>query len=322
MPVGTVLIVDDNEGNVRLLERMLKVDGCAVLKARDGATAVRLVQKERVDLVLMDVMIPTIDGFQACRLIKQNPLTRLVPVVLVTTLKETADRVRGIEVGADDFLTRPFNPHELRARVRSLLRFKRYTDDLDLAESVILSLAQTIEARDPATDGHCERLAHYSVALGRALGLDAEELAALERGGYLHDLGKIGVPDSILLKAGPLTKPEYEQMKQHTVIGDRLCGQLRSLQRVRPIVRHHHERLDGTGYPDGLRNSQFPMLAQIMSVVDVYDALMTVRPYKPAFTHDMAASELFHEVERGWRDRQLVEAFLTLIDSTELVVLA
>ena len=249
--MGSVLIVDDIAGNARLVEALLAPDGHAVRTAGGGAEALRLVRAEPPDLVLMDVMMPHVDGFEACRAIKQDPSTRLIPVVLVTSLDDTASRIRGIEAGADDFVSKPFNAPELRARVRSLLRIKRYTDELDSAESVIVSLALTIEARDSTTDGHCQRLAQYASALGRTLGLDEEDVSALARGGFLHDVGKIGIPDAVLLKPGPLAPDEYELIKQHTVIGDRLCGELRSLRRVRPIVRHHHERLDGSGYPDG-----------------------------------------------------------------------
>jgi putative two-component system response regulator len=200
----------------------------------------------------------------------------------------------------------------LKARVRSLIRLKRYTDDLDSAESVILSLALVIEARDAYTDGHCQRLAAYATALGAAIGLPENQLAALYRGGYLHDVGKIGIPDAVLLKAGALTAEEYAQMQQHPVIGDRLCGQMRSLRQVRPIIRHHHERLDGSGYPDGLKGDAIPLVAQIMGIVDVYDAITTSRPYKAAATPEQAYEELMGEVKCGWRRRDLVEAFIAI----------
>jgi putative two-component system response regulator len=232
--------------------------------------------------------------------------------VLVTALQNSEDRIRGIEAGADDFVSKPFNPHELRARIRSLIRIKRYTDDLDTADSVILSLALTIEARDQCTDGHCQRLAGYAAALGRQLRLSDDEIGALARGGYLHDIGKVGVPDAILLKPDRLTSSEYDVMKQHTVIGDRLCGEMRSLRRVRAIVRHHHERRDGSGYPDGLRGDAIPLLAQITAIVDVFDALTTARPYKGALSVERAYDELTREADRSWHRVDLVEAFIEL----------
>src|SRR5690606_37002025 len=213
-----------------------------------------------------------LDGFAACRVLKNDARTRLTPVVLMTGAAEREDRMQAIECGADDFLAKPIDFTELKARVRSLVRLKRYTDELDSAESVILSLARTVEARDPLTEGHCERIDSYAVGLGRRLGLATEDLAALHRGGFLHDIGKIAVPDAVLFKPGPLTPEELAIMRMHPVVGDQLCGNLRSLARVRPIVRHHHERLDGSGYPDGLRGDRIPLLAQIVSVVDVFDA--------------------------------------------------
>ena len=222
------------------------------------------------------------------------------------------DRVRGIDAGADDFLTKPFVLSELEARVRSLTRLKRYTDELDSAESVILSLALTIEARDPYTRGHCERLAGYAIALGARLGLRDDQQVALHRGGFLHDVGKIGIPDAVLLKRGPLDPAEYALMQQHPVIGDNLCRELRLLDDVRPIVRHHHERHDGSGYPDKLSGDQIPLLAHIMSIVDAYDAMTTERPYKSAKPPEQACRELREDAARGWRSATLVEEFVAM----------
>ena len=308
-----VLVVDDAPANVALLQQLLTRDGYRVITAMDGADALELIEVEPPDLVLTDVVMPRRDGVDLCRTLKANPATRLIPVVLITSLHGREDRLRGIDAGADDFLLKPFDPHELRARVRSLLRLKAYTDDLDSAEAVIMSLARTVEARDVSTEGHCQRLSRLGAALGLRLGLPAADLAALERGGVLHDIGKIAIPDSILLKEGKLTSAEFDQMKQHTLIGDRLCSELRVLRLVRPIVRHHHERLDGSGYPDGLRGDAVPLLAQIIGIVDVYDALTTVRPYKPALAPDLAFEELRSEVRRGWRSEHLVNEFIAMM---------
>jgi putative two-component system response regulator len=314
-----VLVVDDTAASRLMASSFLERDGYEVVTAADGAEALRIVRGAPPDLVLMDVRMPGIDGLAACRALKKDPATRLIPIVLVTALQETEDRTHGFEVGADDFVIKPFNVHELRARIRSLIALKRYTDDLDSAESVLLSLALTIEARDKSTDGHCQRLAGYAVLLGRAIGVDEDDLAALHRGGFLHDIGKVGIPDSILLKPTRLTADEYEVIKTHTLIGDRLCGALRVLQRVRPIVRHHHERLDGSGYPDGLRGDEIPLLAQIMSVVDVFDALTTERPYKGAISSDDAFEELRREAQRGWRRKDLVDIFMKSADASPMV---
>jgi putative two-component system response regulator len=278
-PRGRILLVDDQARNRNLMKRLLARAGHDIIEAESGEAALQAARDREPDVILLDVIMSGLDGFETCARLKEHPRTRLVPVVLVTALCDPEDRLHGIQAGADDFLTKPVDPHQLTARVQSLVRLKRYTDDLDSAEAVIVSLALTIEARDTATEGHCQRLARYAAAIGRTLGLDQDDVFALHRGGFLHDIGKVGVPDAILQKTGRLTPAEFEIMKSHTVIGDRLCGQLRSLRRVRPIVRHHHERLDGSGYPDGLRGDDIPLLAQIMSVADIYDALTSVRPY-------------------------------------------
>ena len=311
-PAGKVLVVDDVAANVDLMKTMLTREGYQVVTASDGEQALQMVADAQPDLVLMDVMMPKLSGYEVCARLKQNPNTRLTPVVLITALYARGDKIQGINAGADDFLTKPVNVHELKARARSLVRLKRYTDDLDSAESVIMSLALVIEARDAYTDGHCQRLAEYATALGSSLALGEDDLAALFRGGYLHDVGKVGIPDAILLKPDRLTKAEYDRIKDHPVIGDRLCGELRSLRQVRPIVRHHHERLDGSGYPDGLKGDAIPLLAQIMGIVDVYDAITTARPYKPAASSEQALADLMDEVDRGWRRKDLVEAFVAL----------
>lgn len=283
-----------------------------MVTASDGEEALEMVESTHPDLVLMDVMMPKLNGYDVCERIKRNPATRLTPVVLITALHERERKIEGINAGADDFLTKPVDPHELKARASSLVRLKRYTDDLDSAESVIMSLALVIEARDAYTDGHCQRLAAYATALGNTLQLSEDEIAALFRGGFLHDVGKVGIPDELLLKTGRLSDAEYRRIKEHPLIGDRLCGELRSLRQVRPIVRHHHERLDGSGYPDGLKGDEIPLLAQIMGIVDVYDAITTTRPYKAAASAQQAYDELMDEAARGWRRKDLVEAFIAL----------
>ncbi len=314
MNAGTVLVVDDMTANLILLQRLLAAEGYVVLTANDGEEALSAVDRFLPDVILMDVRMPNRDGFSACSALKARPVTRLIPVVLMTGSAEREDRVRAIEAGADDFLMKPVDQTELKARVRSLIRLKRYTDELDTAETVIMSLARTIEARDPYTEGHCERLARYAMLIGQRLGLPDEDLAALYRGGFLHDVGKIAIPDAILSKAGPLTEDEREQMRAHTTVGEHLCGDLRALKRVRPIIRHHHERLDGSGYPDGLRGEDIPLLAQIIGVVDVFDALTTDRPYKAACSASEAIAELRREVACGWRSASIVDALASAVD--------
>ncbi|MFN8066612.1 MAG: response regulator [Vicinamibacterales bacterium] len=307
-----LLVVDDVPQNRTLLERMLSAEGYTVASAPDGEIALRMVEAEAPDLIVSDIDMPKLNGIEFCRRVKENPATRLVPFILITGLADRANRIAGIEAGADDFLGKPFDSQELKARVRSLLRLKRYTDELDSAESVILSLALTIEARDPYTRGHCQRLAAYSLLIGERIGASDEQLSALHRGGYLHDVGKIGVPDAILFKPSALTHDEYELLKRHTVIGDRLCGDLRALSLVRPIVRSHHERLDGSGYPDGLKADAVPLLAQIIAIVDEYDAITTSRPYRQALPPERAFDELAKDVRNGLLNPDLVDIFASL----------
>ena len=309
---ATVLVVEDDHGNRELLVRLLSRHGYEAHPVPDGESALKVIGERRPDVVLLDVGLPGIGGFDVCREIKQDPATRLTPVVMVTGLNARHHRIEGIDAGADDFLSKPVDREELLARVGSLVRLKRYTDELESAESVIVSLALTVEARDPYTEGHCQRLAAYARELGICLQLPDDDLASLERGGYLHDVGKIGVPDAVLQKNAALTDVEYEILKRHTIIGERLCGQLRSLAGVRPIVRHHHERRDGSGYPDGLSGDAIPLLAQIVAIVDTYDAITTSRPYRAALPAAYAYQELTRETALGLHRDDLVEAFIGL----------
>lgn len=306
---ASILIADDDEVTARLLKRLLTREGHRVTIVSSGDEALRVCTTTPPDLVVLDLLSPHGRGFDVCRKLKGHPATRFIPVVIVTSQTDRQQRLEGIDAGADEFLGKPFDSATLHARIRSLVKLKRQTDELESAEAVILGLGATIEARDPNTQGHCERLANYATTLGQSLGLDDEDLHALERGGFLHDIGKIGVPDAVLLKEGKLDPVESRVMREHPIIGDGLCAGLRSLQNVRPIVRSHHERLDGTGYPDGLKSTQVPLLAQIVSIVDVFDALTTERPYRQAQPRDEALNVLSDEASKGWRDRTLVDAF-------------
>jgi putative two-component system response regulator len=313
---GTILVVDDQEPNRELLDELLTAQGFKVITVPDGASAFLELTRTQVDLVLMDVMMPNLSGFEICDKIKSNPETCLIPVVLITALSEKEDRIEGIKAGADDFLTRPVDRTELLARVRSLLRLKQRTDELERAEAVLFTLARSIEGKDPYTHGHCERLSEGSARLGAHLGLAEEEITALRRAGVVHDIGKVAVPDAILLKPGKLTEDEWKLMREHSVVGERICAPLKSFRLVLPIIRHHHEKLDGSGYPDGLRGDAIPMTARILQIVDVYDALTTARPYKRAFSGADAFQTMREEVDKGWWDRHIFDQFEQLIKSS------
>src|SRR5579875_50137 len=310
---GTVLVADDEEANRELLATLLSEEGYSVVCVEDGEHALHAVGDGSVDLALLDVVMPGKTGLAVCLAIKSRAETRFVPVVLVTGLTSTDDRIQGIMCGADDFLTKPINKHELLARVHSLLRLKQFTDELENAETVLFSLALSIEAKDPYTEGHCGRLSKYCVALAERLGLPQELKVALRRSGIVHDIGKIGVPEHILIKPGPLTPQEWLIMKQHPLIGERICSPLKSFRLVLPVIRHHHERLDGSGYPDGIKGEQIPTAARILQITDVYDALTTDRPYRKALSPQEALAVMRAEAARGWWDASILDEFESMI---------
>jgi putative two-component system response regulator len=314
-PRTTVLIVDDEAPVTDFLRRLLERDGYIVRAAADGDAALADIAAHPPDIVLLDVNLPGLNGFEVCRRLRRDSATRLLPVIMVTGRDATADRVEGLDAGADDFLTKPVETAELMARVRSLARMKAYTDDLESASAIIATLAQMIEARDGYSHGHCYRMANYATGLGRALQVDEADIQTLYRGGFLHDIGMLAISDEVVRRPGPLTAAEFEHVKSHTVVGEQLIANLHSLGAVRPIVRWHHEHLDGSGYPDGLRDTMIPLVAQIVGVVDVYEAVTTERPYQPICSKVEAIAILRDEVARGWRRSDIVETFVGLLES-------
>jgi putative two-component system response regulator len=318
-PAPRILVVDDNREVMQTMLELLGSRGYDVVGVSSALQAEVEIARHPPDLILSDVIMPGKSGYELCRAIKDNPATRLIPFVLITGLSDRQDKLLGIESGADDFLNKPIFAEELFARARSLLKLKEFTDELETAESVLCSLGLSVESRDPYTEGHCERLAKNATDLGRHLGLDEECIVALRRGGYLHDLGKIAVPDEILKKGTNLTPEEWVVMKQHPITGETICRPLKSLRLVLPIIRHHHEHADGSGYPDGLRRGEIPLLPRVLQVVDVYDALRTARAYKAALSHEQAAITLRQEARAGRCDEELAEEFITLLDKQRQV---
>jgi putative two-component system response regulator len=306
------LVVDDHPLNLELIEGCLADVDCRVITATDGIEALELVKKDRPDLVLLDVMMPRMDGYEVCQRLKESPEGKLLPVVMVTALGQIADRVRGLEVGADDFIVKPIERVELVARVRSLLRVKQLYDRLDDAQRTIFSLARAVEAKDSALESHTERVGMNARRLGEALGLGDETLDDLLWGGVIHDIGKIGIPDSILLKPGPLTVEEFEIMKQHVFTGEEIARPLRSAHDLLPIIRHHHERIDGAGYPDGLAGDNIPLVARIVAICDAFDAMISDRPYRKGLTHANAIATLNAGAGTQW-DAELVAIFQTMV---------
>jgi putative two-component system response regulator len=309
---STILVLDQVDVNRRLLQGMLRAEDYRILEARRPQEALALLKSEKVDLVILDLMMPGMGGPEFCRIVKADRRMQFVPILMLTSVQGVENEVAGIDSGADEFLTRPLHATVVRTRIRAMLRNKAAIDSLEEAEAILFALAQAIEHRDKYTGGHCERLAWYSVSLGMALGLPRRQLLALHRGGFLHDIGKVAVPDAILFKPGRLDEHEWTLMRAHTVKGEEICQPMKSLSSVLPVIRSHHERWDGSGYPDGLRGEQIPLVARILQVADIYDALTTVRPYKSAFSPAEALGMLDDEVARGWRDAELVGIFKQL----------
>src|SRR5437868_9631926 len=317
--IPRVLVVDDNPDMAELMRELLASRGYDVVTVSDAGQAEAEIHRHLPDLILSDVVMPGRSGYELCHQVKEDPATRLIPFLLITGLSDREDKVKGIEAGADDFLNKPIFPAELFARVKSLLKLKEFTDELETAESVLCTLGRSVEARDPYTEGHCERLAKRAEALGRNVGLDEEQIVALRRGGYLHDLGKIAVPDDTLKKGSNLTPEEWKIMKQHPLTGENICKPLKSLRLVLPIIRNHHEHSDGSGYPDRLRKGEIPLLARILQVVDVYDALRTARPYKPVLSHEQSAITMREEARSGLWDERLVVEFFAMLEKQRQV---
>lgn len=315
---GTILVVDDEPANVDLVQSYLKANSYKVIKAYSGEEALKKAFADPPDLILLDVMMPDISGFEICRRLKSDNRTQLIPVILLTALQDFQSKIQGLEAGADEFLSKPFNLTELLTRVRNLLRIKRLTDQLEQTESVIFALARAVEAKDSYTKEHILRIANYAERLGRALNLESQEILAIRYGGILHDIGKIGVSEAILRKPGPLTEQEWLEIRKHPIIGESIIQPMRFANKVGPIVRGHHERWDGKGYPDGLKEKAIPLGARIVALVDSYDAMTTDRPYRKALSVKRACREI--EQDAGSKfDPELVPIFLKLLKEGALL---
>ena len=310
-----VLVVDDDLRNLKLMEAMLIPLDFDIIKASSGVEALSIVEKIEIDLILLDIMMPVMNGFEVCRRLKGKETTRLIPVVIVTALDDMDSKLQAIDAGADDILVKPPNKIELLARTKSLTRIRRLNKNLTSIENVIFSLANTVEAKDPYTQGHVERVSSMAVGLGRKLGLSNTELDALRLGGALHDIGKVAISSSILNKPGPLDAEEWKIMKQHTELGYKICKPLESnLGLALQVIRYHHEKLDGSGYPAGLVGSEIPTVAQVMAVVDIFDAMITDRPYRKGMDKVKVISILREEGAQGKLEQKIIEYLIEMIE--------
>jgi putative two-component system response regulator len=308
-----ILLVEDDPQAVGILEPILISRGFSVSVARDGVEGLDKVKIHNPDILLLDVNMPRMDGIELCRQIKNNDTLRLIPVIMLTAQADLEKKLEALEAGADDFVNKPYNTVELVTRIKSLLKVKYLNEQLDSAEAVLFSMARAIEAKDSYTQGHVERVSRLAVRLGEHLDLADEEIDSLRKGGILHDIGKIGVPDKILNKAGPLTTEERSIIRMHPGQGAKICEKLKSIKGAIPVIRHHHERLDGTGYPDHLSGEEIPLLARIMTIVDIYDALTTTRSYRKRLPPEVALEIMWDETKKGWWDRRVLTEFEAML---------
>jgi len=312
---GSVLVVDDDEHIRNLIVRLLRPMGYLLEEAASAEEAHEKLQASPPDVVLLDMQLPGRSGHELLAEIRADPRSRLIPVVMITGAATHETKLKAIEAGVTDFIAKPFSAEELTARVRALLELKFLTDALEDAEQVIVSLARTIDARDRYTYGHSARVSLYAGLLGERIGLAGRDLAAVRQGGLFHDFGKIAVRDAVLLKPAKLTQEEYAEIKRHPVEGRDLLQNMKTLLEAMPVVYHHHERMDGSGYPDGLSGEDIPVTARVTTIGDIFDALTTARVYRGALSRAEALGIMTQEARKGWWDGRLLEEFRGILET-------
>ncbi len=309
----SVLIVDDILSNLELVEAVITGEGYRVLKATNAREAISIYEQEQPDIAVLDIMMPEIDGFQLCQILKDMAGKRYFPIILLTALNDKESRIKGIECGADDFISKPFEPRAFLAKLKSLLRIKFLYDELDHSENIILTLAVALEARDPYTRGHSTRVGDLSREFAEYIGLSSYDQDMIRKAGLLHDIGKIGLSETLLLKPARLTEEEHDVIKRHPIIGEEICRPLNSLQFILPAIRHHHERWDGRGFPDGLKGDEIPLYARILAIVDAFDAMLSERPYRKGLSFDDVLQTFVKEKDFGQWDPALVSNFIEML---------
>lgn len=308
-----ILVVDDNPTNVELIRAQLKPFSYTLVSAYDGEEALEKVRERTPDLILLDLMMPKLSGYEVCKALKNDPKTQLIPIIIVTALRDLEDKLKSIELGADDFLIKPFNKLELTTRVKSLLRLKSLYDDLDTSESIVFSLVEALEAKDPYTRGHSERVSYFGVLIGEGVGLKGAELEILRKGCRLHDVGKVGIREDILNKQDKLTPEEFAHIRTHPTKGYEICKPLKSFKPMLPTILYHHERFDGKGWPEGLKGEDIPLSARICAIADTFDAMTSDRSYRRGMLPLQAANIMEREAGSGQWDPALVEVFVKSI---------
>lgn len=311
----SILVVDDVSSNLELLEAIFIKEGFKVYTALGASEAIEIFMKQGIDIVVLDVMMPGIDGFELCSRLKKFSGKRFFPIILLTALSDKKSRIKGIESGADDFISKPFDTTELVIKIKSLLKLKSLQEELDHSENIILTLAVAMEARDPYTQGHSTRVSKLSVEFVSFLGFPEKDKELIKKAGILHDIGKICLSESILRKPGPLSVEEVEAIKRHTILGEELCRPLVSMKKILPAIRHHHERWDGKGFPDRLAGQEIPLMARILSIVDTFDAMVSVRPYRGRKSPKAALQTIKDEEHLGQWDTELLQYFFEMMDA-------
>ena len=310
-----ILVADGNATIRKLLKHSLSSDDYQITEATNGTEALEVaMRRPEPHAILVDAQIPGIDGLEVCRKLKGDMQYRTIPVIVMTTAGTNEEINNAVNAGADEFLSKPISRGELNVRMRSITRMHRGNAEMIGAESVALSLARAVASKDGYSSGHVEQVANNAVAFGKTLGLDSSELKVLRYGAILHNVGKIAIPDSILEKTGPLTPRERALFHQHPRVGCDICSPLKPLRPVLPIIRHHKEHFDGTGYPDGLRGNEIPLMAQVVGIVDVYSALRNDRPFRRAKTFNEAVEIIRDRAQHGVHDPQLVEKFFEFLN--------